>query len=309
MTSSSRNILIVLFLIYLPCFILFGILVWLAEGVPALILLSVVIAGVFFLTLGYIHNEVKYEQSKMFYLLPWVTFIPYIYFKQNLYDLIYYIGMAVFIFMLFVLNGNMRSKTLYLGYTYSPQELLKIRSGTIERVKAMGFDEQMLIQTIAEFNRFNRDILFKENYLHNPPEVGSAVISPKNISEDGKQLLQKAKDTLFLLLYGNEDLNVHLERVESELLSITMSRLKAFVLQPYFQAVTETAVRGTWFDPENVATDIATDNVILEVEYGEVITELIGNAIKSCLRIINYLEINEQVLYLRFIDLEQSTLK
>jgi hypothetical protein len=48
--------------------------------------------------------------------------------------------------------------------------------------------------------------------------------------------------------------------------------------------------------------------VQIEVEYGETADELIGHAIKACLRQINYLEINEQLLYARMANVEESSL-
>jgi len=57
-----------------------------------------------------------------------------------------------------------------------------------------------------------------------------------------------------------------------------------------------------------VSNDQRADNGLLGVEYGEVEGELIGNGIVHCLSLINNLEVNEQVLYARMIDIEQSTL-
>jgi len=48
--------------------------------------------------------------------------------------------------------------------------------------------------------------------------------------------------------------------------------------------------------------------VVLEVEYGEIDGELIGDGIVLSLRLINNLEINEEILYGRMENIEQSTL-
>jgi hypothetical protein len=48
--------------------------------------------------------------------------------------------------------------------------------------------------------------------------------------------------------------------------------------------------------------------VIVEVEFGEVAGELVGHGIVRCLSLINNLEVNEQVLYARMINVEESTL-
>ena len=50
------------------------------------------------------------------------------------------------------------------------------------------------------------------------------------------------------------------------------------------------------------------DNVLLEVQFGEVQGELVGRGIVTCLSLINHLEINEQVLYARMVTIEETTL-
>jgi hypothetical protein len=65
---------------------------------------------------------------------------------------------------------------------------------------------------------------------------------------------------------------------------------------------------GTWHDPESVSNDLRADNNLLQVEYGEVKGELVGDGIKTTLALINNLEINAQVLYARMENIEQSTL-
>ena len=172
----------------------------------------------------------------------------------------------------------------------------------------MALNEAKLIEHIANLNYFDRESLEKEKYLKKPPMLGEELISPKSRTKNGEELLTLAKDLFYALLYGTSDMNVALERVESELLTITLPRLKAYSLQPFMKAVTEIGGRGTWQDPEDSATDMQVDNVILEVEYREVASEMIGNGIKATLRIINLLEINEKILYSRMMDIEQSSL-
>ena len=65
---------------------------------------------------------------------------------------------------------------------------------------------------------------------------------------------------------------------------------------------------GTWQDPDSVSNDARADNVIMEVEYGEIEGEGIGHGIVRGLSLINNLEVNEQILYARMINIEQSTL-
>ncbi|MFF8974484.1 hypothetical protein [Streptomyces sp. NPDC014995] len=45
------------------------------------------------------------------------------------------------------------------------------------------------------------------------------------------------------------------------------------------------------------------------MEYGEIAGELVGNGIAAALRLINDLEVNEQVLYARMENVEESTLE
>ncbi|NEP91435.1 MAG: hypothetical protein F6K18_34155 [Okeania sp. SIO2C2] len=74
------------------------------------------------------------------------------------------------------------------------------------------------------------------------------------------------------------------------------------------KATTEISGLGTWQDPDSVSNDSRADNIILQVEYGEIEGELIGSGIVTSLSLINNLEINEQILYARMINVEQSTL-
>ncbi|MBK6431227.1 hypothetical protein [Candidatus Amarolinea dominans] len=57
-----------------------------------------------------------------------------------------------------------------------------------------------------------------------------------------------------------------------------------------------------------MSNDARADNVIMEVEYGEIVGEAIGHGIVRGLSLINNLEVNEQILYARMINIEQSTL-
>ena len=112
---------------------------------------------------------------------------------------------------------------------------------------------------------------------------------------------------LFGLLFGDERTNVRFDRVARELLTLTLPRHKAGALD-FMQATTELGAVGTWQDPDGVSNDSRAENILLEAEYGEVAGELIGHGIVRALGLINNLEIDEQVLYDRMIDVEQSTL-
>jgi hypothetical protein len=76
----------------------------------------------------------------------------------------------------------------------------------------------------------------------------------------------------------------------------------------FMKATTELSAFGTWQDPESVSNDMRADNTLLQVEYGEVEGELVGQAVITALSLINNLEVNEQILYARMKNIEQSTL-
>ena len=90
-------------------------------------------------------------------------------------------------------------------------------------------------------------------------------------------------------------------------MTLTVPRLEADSLD-FMKATTELSALGTWQDPRGAANDMQADNVVLQVEYGEINGELVGDGIVLALGLINNLEINEEVLYGRMENVEQSTL-
>jgi hypothetical protein len=178
----------------------------------------------------------------------------------------------------------------------------------IGRVRQLAVDHDGLVSFIARYSGFDRDRLVRDGFLlPAAPAKGTALLSSDSRSPEGNDLLQLAKDYLFALLFGDEGTNTHLDRTQRELLSLTVPRDKAESLD-FMKATTELSALGTWQDPELVSNDQRADNVLLEVEYGEVQGELVGDGIVRALSLINNLEINEQVLYARMINVEQTTL-
>ena len=112
---------------------------------------------------------------------------------------------------------------------------------------------------------------------------------------------------LYGLLFGDETTNTKLLRAQRELLTLTVPRLKSEALD-FMKATTELSAVGTWQDPRGAANDMQADNVVLEVEYGEIDGELIGDGIVLALGLINNLEVNEEILYGRMENIEQTTL-
>ena len=126
-------------------------------------------------------------------------------------------------------------------------------------------------------------------------------------SSEGNELLQYTKDMLFGFLFGDESTNTYFHRIQRELLTLTVPRMKSDALD-FMKATTELSAQGTWQDPKGAANDLRADNVLLEIEYGELEGERIGDGVVTALKLINNLEINEQILYGRMENIEQSTL-
>ena len=182
------------------------------------------------------------------------------------------------------------------------------RAQRITRLQQMHLDAEKLDAFIEQHRQQSRESLIATGYLtKNAPQKGAALITPRFRTEQGERLLREAKDLLFGLLFGDNSSAVRFERVERELLTLTVPRMKMRSLE-FMKASTELSGAGNWQDPEDIASDERADNVIIEVEYGETRNEAIGNGIVAALRLINLLEVNEQVLYARMTDIEQSTL-
>lgn len=172
----------------------------------------------------------------------------------------------------------------------------------------MALDRKKLDNFIKKYEKIDRNQLIEAGYLiHNSPEKGTDLITEKYRSNHGNKLLILAKDMLFALLFGDESNHVKSTRIEHELLTLTVPRFKSESLN-FMKATTEISGLGTRQDPDTVSNDSRADNIILQVEYGEIEGELIGNGIVTSLSLINNLEINEQILYARMINVEQSTL-
>lgn len=112
---------------------------------------------------------------------------------------------------------------------------------------------------------------------------------------------------LFALLFGDVATKTALDRTQQELLTLAVPRAKADALD-FMRAATELDAEGTWHDPDNAANDEHADNVLIEVQFGDTRTEVVGTAVLAALGLINNLEINEALLYARMINVEETTL-
>jgi hypothetical protein len=182
------------------------------------------------------------------------------------------------------------------------------RAERLARVRELGLDRAGLARFLTDDAGQTRESLTVQGYLRMAaPEKGTDLLTSAHRSDAGDALLRHAKDILFALLFGNDATNTHLERVQQELLTFALPRAKASALD-FMRASTELRAAGTWQDPDHVSSDERADNVMLEVQFGETGDELVGRGIVVALSLINNLEVNEQVLYARMINVEETTL-
>jgi hypothetical protein len=182
------------------------------------------------------------------------------------------------------------------------------RQARLERIRGMAVDRDKLVAFTGEYASFDRDRLIAEGFLlPGSPPKGTILLTDEHRTPRGGGLLVYAKDLLFALLFGDEQTGTDLLRAQRELLTLAVPRDKAEALD-FMKATTELSALGTWQDPELVSNDQRADNVLLEVEFGEIEGELVGDGIVRALSLINSLEINEQILYARMINVEQTTL-
>jgi len=182
------------------------------------------------------------------------------------------------------------------------------RAGRVARVTALGLDHTTIVAFTTELDGLDRAALLAAGHLRpDAPEKGLEAIGPAHRTPTGEVLLELAKDVLYGLLFGDETTQTQFERVQRELLTLTLPRAKAGAFD-FIPAATELSGAGMWRDPSGVSNDVRADNVIVEVEFGEVAGELVGHGIVRCLSLINNLEVNEQILYARMINVEESTL-
>ena len=182
------------------------------------------------------------------------------------------------------------------------------RRERMERLRKIGLDLIDLEVFLEQYAPYDREKLIVEGFLlPDTPKKGTDLITEAHRSTRGNDLLQYAKDMLFGLLFGDAETNTSLARSQQELLTLTVPRGKVEALD-FMKATTELSAFGTWQDPESVSNDQRADNILLEVEYGEIQGELVGHGIVRALSLINNLEINEQILYARMINIEETTL-
>ncbi len=188
------------------------------------------------------------------------------------------------------------------------EEENRMRTERAQRVQKLELDKAKLEEFLQQYKGITRDRLIQGKFLKtNPPPKGTDLITEKFRSVEGNNLLQLSKDMLYGLLFGDENTHTHFHRTQKELLTLTVPRMKTDALG-FMKATTELSAMGTWQDPMGAASDARADNVVLEIEYGEIEGEHIGDGVVAALSLINNLEINEEILYGRMENIEQSTL-
>ena len=191
---------------------------------------------------------------------------------------------------------------------YSREEENRRRQERVERVRKLRLNRSKLHEFIEQWRDTSRETLIQKNLLsRDAPAKGKGLIADEFRTPEGTALLQHAKDMLFGLLFGDENTNTELHRTQRKLLTLTVPRMKSDVLD-FMKATTELSATGTWQDPTGSDSDLRTDNVVMEIEFGEIEGETIGQGVIAALKLINNLEINEEILYGRMENVEQSTL-
>ncbi len=110
------------------------------------------------------------------------------------------------------------------------------------------------MEFIGIYEKFSRESMIKDGFLlANAPEKGTDLIDESFRAAKGNQLLVKAKDILFALLFGDASTQTQFERKEQELLTLTLPRFKAEALD-FMKATTELSALGTWQEPDSFPT-------------------------------------------------------
>jgi len=183
-----------------------------------------------------------------------------------------------------------------------------VRAARVARVTALGLDRSSVATFAAQMAGLDRAALLASGHLlASAPEKGLDAIGTDHRSTAGEALLELAKDVLYGLLFGDESTNTLFYRTQRELLTMTLPRAKAGAFD-FIPAATELSGAGMWRDPAGISNDVKADNVIVEIEFGEAPDEIVGHAVVRCLSLINNLEVNEQILYARMVNVEESTL-
>lgn len=178
----------------------------------------------------------------------------------------------------------------------------------IDRIRKKGYNDQTIEDFINVYKTTDRTKLEERGFLLNAPHMGLATIESYQRSKKGEELLEEARDMLYVALYGDEKMNVNLTSGQEELLTMILPLSKSDSLF-FLKAVTETDAFGTWQDAEGVSSDDHTNNIGLQVEFNDNREGTIGMTVFVALNLINLLHVNEQILYARMEKIQRSSLQ
>ncbi len=187
-------------------------------------------------------------------------------------------------------------------------EPLAQRRRRLDRIRRLDLTESKLRRTVEHYRSFSRESLVAERYLVDPPHKGKEALGNDHRTAAGETLLRDAHDLFYALLFSDDKQGVRLPRGRREFLTVTLPAAKAGTLERFMLAITEVPVSGTWLDPEGVSDDVGAANKILQVEYGDSRDGVVSDGLIAVLRLINDLEVNEEILYARIERLALSTL-
>lgn len=187
-------------------------------------------------------------------------------------------------------------------------EPLAERRRRLRRIEDLGLDGAKLEAIVERYRQLDRAALESGGFLVDPPHRGKEALDRHHRSADGESLLEEAHDLFYALLFCDSAQGVRLPRVQRDFLTVTLPSSKAALLERFMLAVTETRAAGTWLDPEGVSDDIEARNTVLQVEFGDTGGAQVSDGLVAVLRLVNNLEINEEILYARIERLEKSTL-
>ena len=184
----------------------------------------------------------------------------------------------------------------------------RARRERLERVRALAFDHDALTAFVDEYRGVDRAALAGRRASRaGRPGEGDRALETEHRSDEGEAAAAARQGHPVRPALRRREHRHQLDRTQQELLTFALPRFKARALD-FMRASTELTAAGTWQDPDSVSNDERADNVLLEVQYGDTEDERVGDGIIVALSLINNLEVNEQVLYARMIDVEQTTL-
>ncbi len=178
----------------------------------------------------------------------------------------------------------------------------------LNRIRKVGYTNRSVLNFIDTYQKISRKQLEETGFIINPPHMGLATIASYQRSKKGETLLEEARDMLYVALYGDETTNVNFTRNQEEVLTIIIPQSKSESLF-FLKAATEINTAGTWKDPEGVSNDDHTNNIGLQIEFGDHKEGNIGLAVFVALNLINLLHVNEQIFYARMEKVERSSLQ